>query len=666
MLTLPFKLTKDQQDTVDKIVDNIQCGNENILLHGVTGVGKTVIIASIINTLQIPTLILSHNKILAKQLFDEVHSFFGEKYVNYFISHFEHYQAESYLPTIDRYIEKQTVVDHEIDRLRMKATRDIIEQDFSVCVASVSAIFGAGIPLQYINTIHKIKVGDSTTPHELTKILVQNLFYERSVGMLPEKFNEISVIGDQIKLLSFENNTITITIGFDMIESIVIEEKSGNKINVPELNIYPAYHYVGDRSHYPTGIELMKQDLAEQLEVFAKQDKSLEATRLEERTMFDISMIEELGYTRGMENYVKYFYTENLINHRPSCLIDYYKLRFGNRFLTVLDESHLMVGQISGMVNSQRSIKQTLIEHGFRLPSCLMNRPLTLDEFNHLTTHKLFVSATPRQYELSLVTEETHHQLILRPTGITDATIEIRPIQYQIDDILQVLKEQKQRDEQTIIVTLTIKSAESLVDYLLKLGHKAAYIHSGIKPKERIKLFNDIRELKYDVIVGVNTINEGIDLPNASCVCIIDADKEGFLRSESRLTQIGGRANRHPNGRVFLFADRITNSMQRYIDGSTSRRDQQIQHNEMNNIVPVKATNSKTDIISSANKQKQENKVANIKITPRPISYYQKQIKKYVKKYEFELAEEVRQEYEKLYPTSYASFKDEFITFSVK
>ena len=650
-LTLPFELTNNQLEIVDKICNSIVKGEEYALLAAITGAGKTPIIAMIIDKLKIPTLIFSHNKILAHQLFEEAKIFNSEDTaINYFISHFSHYQAESYIPSIDKYFEKETIVDPEIDRQRILATADILKKDFSITVASVSCIFGAGYPIIFEENIWKIQKGDSLTVRQLSERLILKLFYQRVASVSDIKwYNQFCIIGDQIFLLDLKKNKVCITIAWDIIESItIVDYKTNKKIEPAALDVYPAQHYFSIDSLKKSGLELLREDLQEQLTYLKKMGKMLEAMRLEQRTRFDMEMIEEIGYVNGMENYVKYFSPWNLIDNRPKCLLDYYRYKFGDKFLTIIDESPSSITQLKGLIKGQHTTKQTLIDFGFRLPSCQYNRPLSLDEFLEISSQKLFVSATPGPLEYELTKKENVFSLYIRPTGIIEPEVFILPTHNQIDSILEVLSSEKNTSNQSLIITLTIKDSEHLNEYLMKLGYNCAYIHSKIKPKDRIKIFNDIRENKFQVVIGVQMMREGIDLPNLTNVFILDADKDGFLRNTRTLIQIAGRAARNMGGKVYLFADKMSKSMNEFLDNTTTKRELQQEHNKKYSITPTTVNKHVKSKLLYCEPVTEKEKM--------PLDYYKSEILKASKQQDFEYAIELRNNFKKFYPKQFSKF----------
>ena len=642
MVKFPFELIQNQKDVVEKTYTILTIDDAKFAtINAATGTGKSAMMAALIDKLQIPTIILSHNKILAKQLYDEFCGFYDPKHVNYFISHFEYYQAEAYVPSIDKYFEKETIVDKEIDRMRVRATRNIIKNPFSITVASVSAIFGAGFPLDYERNKVTIYKGMKISIYDFCSIIVKDMFYERVPQDMLDYFNQFSVIGDTIIMKGFDNEDIRIINAFDEIEKITI-----NNIEYTDFDLYPAYHFFSQKDMMDKGLEQIEIDLENQVKFFTEQGKLLEARRIEDRVQYDISMIRELGYVRGMENYVSYFNPGDIIKERPYCLLDYYTIFHPANFLIILDESHVMIPQITGMIKAHMKLKDTLIDYGFRLPSCKYNRPLSYSEFLQVGEKYLFVSATPSDREL-LLSGDNVVESFVRPTGIIEPEIFIKPLHNQIDTILQLLKEQKQTNSQTIILTLTIVSAEHLYEYLNRLGHNVVYIHGGIKPKERLIIFQQIRERKFDIIIGCNILREGIDLPAVSCVCVLDADKEGFLRNVRGLQQMCGRAARNVNGKIYLFADKITKSMQTFIDISDERRQQQIDYNELHNIVPKQIY--KTSHNSEHKKEQQ--------IPKRSFTFFEREINKSIKKKDFEYAAKLRNAYKEYYPLKFSLFK---------
>ncbi|MFA5628681.1 MAG: excinuclease ABC subunit UvrB [Dehalococcoidales bacterium] len=574
-----FGLTGDQPQAVAKLVDGIVNNHKGQTLLGVTGSGKTFTMANIIERVQKPTLIISHNKTLAAQLYAEFNDFFPENAVEYFVSYYDYYQPEAYIPRSDTYIEKEIDINEEIDKLRNAATRSLFERRDVVIVASVSCIYGLGEPEEYRSFVLSLEKGQTYRRNEILRKLVDMQYERNDIAFSRGKFR---IRGDALEIQpAYEDIALRIDFFGDEVERIVrIDPLSGEFLAVlDKIDIYPAKHFVTSQEKLLLAIESIKEELAERVAEFQKQGKVLEAARLEQRTNFDLEMLAEAGYCNGVENYSRHL-SQRAPGSTPYTLLDY----FPEDYLLIIDESHMTVPQIRGMYNGDRSRKETLVEYGFRLPSALDNRPLNFDEFQNRINQIIFTSATPAEYELKNSFQVVEQ--LVRPTGLLEPTIEIKPIEGQIDDLLAQIKRRVAKKERCLVTTLTKVLAEKLTDYLIEMDIKANYLHSEIDTLERVEILRDLRLGVYDVIVGINLLREGLDLPEVSLVAILDADKEGFLRSEGALIQTMGRAARHIDGHVIMYADTVTGSMQRAIDEVNRRRRIQESYNAEHNITP--------------------------------------------------------------------------------
>lgn len=585
----------DQPQAIKQLVEGIKRGDKHQVLLGVTGSGKTFTISNVIQQVNKPTLVISHNKTLAAQLYSEFKAFFPHNAVEFFISYYDYYQPEAYVVSKDLYIEKDISINEEIDRLRLKATTALIEGRRDVIVvASVSCIYGIGAPEEYAKQILFVRQGEKLDKKKFLRQLI-DIYYTRNDSEYQR--GAFKARGDVIEIIpAYQNEeAIRISLWDDEVEKIsYIDINTGKEIQqVDSVPIYPAKYFVTDRDKMQRAIYNIEQELKERVNELNKLEKYLEAARLEQRTKFDIEMMKEIGYCSGIENYSRHL-DGRPAGSRPFNLLDY----FPSDFLTVIDESHVTIPQIRGMYNGDRSRKMTLVEYGFRLPSALDNRPMTFEEFESMLNQVIYVSATPGDYELEksggVVVEQ-----IIRPTGLLDPEIEVRPIKGQIDDLIAEIRKRVERKERCLVTTLTKKMSEDLADYFDKIGIRVRYIHSDIDSIERVEILRGLRLGEFDVLVGVNLLREGLDLPEVSLVAIIDADKEGFLRSERSLMQTAGRTARNVNGKVIMYADIITDSMKKMIDETNRRRKLQQEYNEKHGITPVTIYKSVEEILSS-------------------------------------------------------------------
>ena len=611
-LTSKYHPTGDQPEAISQLVDGINRGERSQVLLGVTGSGKTFTMANVIQHVGKPTLILSHNKTLAAQLYEEMKSFFPDNAVEYYVSYYDYYQPESYLPASDTYIEKDLAINEEIDRLRLSAVSALLSgrQDVIV-VSSVSCIYGMGGPSAMQGSIIQIKKGQRLDRNDFLRKLVEALYVRNDLEL---NRGEFRVKGDTVDVaMAYSENVLRVTFWDDEIDEIdEVDSVSYHRItSFDEYQIYPANIFVTTKEQQTNAIRMIQDDLVAQIDYFKGIGDDIKAQRIKERVEYDLEMIKELGHCSGIENYSRYF-DGRQPGERPYCLFDF----FPKDFLMFIDESHVSVPQIRAMYGGDRSRKQNLVEYGFRLPAAFDNRPLRFEEFEQMINQVIYVSATPAEYELEM-SEGVVVEQVIRPTGLLDPMIEVRPTENQIDDLLEEIHLREDKHERVLVTTLTKRMAEELTEYLLNHGIKTNYIHSDVTTLDRVQILNDLRAGVYDVLVGINLLREGLDLPEVSLVAILDADKEGFLRSHRSLTQTAGRAARNVDGKVIMYGDTITESMQKTIEETERRRAKQIAYNEANGIVPKqieKALNRKT--ISKINKN--EETLAKLKMNGRP------------------------------------------------
>lgn len=580
-LQAEYAPTGDQPQAIEKLVSGIESGEKYQTLLGVTGSGKTFTIANVVQKIQRPTLVLAHNKTLAAQLFMEFKEFFPENAVEYFVSYYDYYQPEAYIATTGTYIEKDLSINDEVEKLRLSATASLLSGRRDVLiVASVSCIYGIGNPTEFHNSLIHVKIGSKVSRTQLLHSLV-NALYSRALNEFGR--GQFRVKGDVIDIFpAYADTGIRVQFFGDEIEKIQsFDPISGSVIfNFDEINIYPANLFVSSPETIQGAVRDIQDDLVKQVEFFNSIGKPFEAKRLRERTEFDLEMIKELGYCSGIENYSRYF-DKRKPGTRPFCLLDY----FPKDYLMVIDESHVTIPQIHAMYGGDRSRKESLVEYGFRLPAALDNRPLKFNEFEEIQNQVIYVSATPADYELEKTNGEYIEQII-RPTGLLDPIIEVRPTENQMDDLMEEIQKRVEEDERVLVTTLTKKMAEELTKYFTKFGIRCRYIHSDVETLERIQIMQDLRLGLFDVLIGVNLLREGLDLPEVSLVAILDADKEGMLRSRRSMIQTVGRAARNVNGKAILYADKITKSMEATISETKYRREKQIQYNESKGLKP--------------------------------------------------------------------------------
>lgn len=642
-LVSKYEPSGDQPQAIETLVDNIEGGEKAQILLGATGTGKTYTMSQVINKVNKPTLVIAHNKTLAGQLYGEFKEFFPDNAVEYFVSYYDYYQPEAYVPSSDTYIEKDSSVNDEIDKLRHSATSALLERNDVIVVASVSCIYGLGSPKEYADSAVSLRPGQEISRDQLLNKLVDIQFERNDIDFQRGRFR---VRGDVVEVFPASRDEHAFRIEFfgDEIDRIrEIESLTGKTIGeVDHLILFPATHFVTNDEHMEQSIAKIQAELEEQLKVFEAEGKLLEAQRLRQRTEYDIEMLREMGYTNGVENYSRHM-DGRAAGEPPYTLLDF----FPEDFLIMIDESHMTMGQIKGMYNGDQARKQMLVDYGFRLPSALDNRPLRREEFESHVHQIVYVSATPGDYEMEQT--DTIVEQIIRPTGLLDPEIDVRPSMGQMDDLLGEINQRVERGERTFITTLTKKMAEDLTDYLKEMGIKVKYMHSDIKTLERTEIIRDLRLGVFDVLIGINLLREGIDVPEVSLVAILDADKEGFLRNERGLIQTIGRAARNADGHVIMYADKVTESMQRAIDETARRREIQMAYNEAHGIIPQTIKKDIRDLISIS--KAAESDVAETAVDyetmsrserKEAIKTLQKQMQEAAELLDFELAAQIR------------------------
>ncbi|NNC77681.1 MAG: excinuclease ABC subunit UvrB [Woeseiaceae bacterium] len=652
-LVSAYEPAGDQGNAIAGLMEGLSDGLARQILLGVTGSGKTFTVASVIDRVQRPAIILAPNKTLAAQLYGEMREFFPKNAVEYFVSYYDYYQPEAYVPSSDTYIEKDASINQHIEQMRLSATKALIERSDAIIVATVSAIYGLGDPEAYFSMVLHLVRGDRVDQRTLLRRLAELQYARNEVDFSQGTYR---VRGDVIDIFPAESDrdAVRVELFDDEVESLSYFDPLTGEVSrrVARLTIFPKTHYVTPRERLLEAREHIKVELRERLAYLRKHEKLLEAQRLEQRTLFDLEMIKELGYCSGIENYSRYL-SGRAPGEPPPCLFDYVP----ENALLIVDESHVTVPQLGAMYKGDRSRKETLVEHGFRLPSALDNRPLRFDEFERLSPQTIYVSATPGNYEKEHA-DNIVEQLV-RPTGLVDPTVIVRPAQTQVDDVLSEINKRVANDDRVLITTLTKRMAEDLTDYLQEHGVRVRYLHSDIGTVERTEIIRDLRLGEFDVLVGINLLREGLDMPEVSLVAILDADKEGFLRSERSLVQTIGRAARNVKGTAILYADRITDSMQRAMDETTRRRDRQLAHNKEHGITPLSIVKEVADIMeaSGPGKGKGRRKVAEdakayMALTPEQLmkraAKLEKRMLKHARDLEFEEAARLRDEIQRL------------------
>ncbi|TMN21337.1 excinuclease ABC subunit UvrB [Lentibacillus cibarius] len=644
-LVAQYEPSGDQPDAIADMVEKVKAGQRHQTLLGATGTGKTFTVSNVIKEINRPTLVIAHNKTLAGQLYSEFKELFPNNAVEYFVSYYDYYQPEAYVPSTDTFIEKDASINDEIDKLRHSATSSLFERRDVLIVASVSCIYGLGSPEEYKSQVLSLRMGMEKDRDQLLRELVDIQYARNDIDFQRGTFR---VRGDSVEVIpaSREEHCIRIEFFGDEIDRIrEVDALTGEIIGDREhVAIFPASHFVTREEKLKKAIKNIEKELEERLAEFREQDKLLEAQRLEQRTNYDIEMMYEMGFCSGIENYSRHL-TFREPGSTPYTLLDF----FPEDFLCVVDESHVTLPQIRGMYNGDKARKQVLVDHGFRLPSALDNRPLTFGEFEKQTNQLIYVSATPGPYEQEHAPDVTEQ--IIRPTGLLDPKIDVRPIDGQVDDLIEEINKRSQRNERVLVTTLTKKMSEDLTDYLKEIGIKVAYLHSEIKTLERIEIIRDLRVGKYDVLVGINLLREGLDIPEVSLVAILDADKEGFLRSERSLIQTMGRAARNENGEVIMYADSVTRSMQVAIDETNRRREKQLAYNEKHDITPTTIRKEVRDVIratvaSEDNESYESRKADTAEMSKaektKMIENMEKEMKQAAKDLDFEKAAELR------------------------
>ena len=653
-----YKPAGDQPKAIEALVDGLESGLAGQTLLGVTGSGKTFTMANVIKEVQRPTLILAHNKTLAAQLYGEMKEFFPNNAVEYFVSYYDYYQPEAYVPSTDTFIEKDASINDHIEQMRLSATKALMERRDVVIVASVSAIYGLGDPESYMKMLLHLRQGDTMDQRDILRRLAE-LQYKRND--LAFERGTFRVRGDVIDIFpaDSEKQAVRVELFDDEIDKISLFDPLTGAVDksVIRATVFPKTHYVTPREKILNAIEHIKEELGDRKKQLQEANKLIEEQRISQRTQFDIEMMMELGYCSGIENYSRYL-SGRAPGEPPPTLLDY----FPADGLMFIDESHVTVSQVGAMYRGDRSRKETLVEFGFRLPSALDNRPLKFEEFEQICPQTIYVSATPGDYELKKTDGEIVEQVV-RPTGLLDPVIEVRPVATQVDDVLSEIQKRVELDERVLITTLTKRMAEDLSEYLNEHGVKVRYLHSDIDTVERIEIIRDLRLGKFDVLVGINLLREGLDMPEVSLVAILDADKEGFLRAERSLIQTIGRAARHVNGKAILYADSITKSMKKAMDETERRREKQMAHNEANNITPMRLNKPITDIMDlgdsahpasgkvrlrKVEEKKKQQKTASATELMDQITELEKQMFEYARELEFEKAASLRDDIEAL------------------
>lgn len=619
----PFEPSGDQPQAIAELTEGLIEGRKNQVLLGVTGSGKTFTMAKIIEQVKRPALIMAPNKILAAQLYAEMKSFFPHNKVEYFVSYYDYYQPEAYIPKTDTYIEKDSAINEQIDRMRHSATRNVLEENDVIIVASVSCIYGLGSMESYSSMVFNLKVGESYNPQEINRNLAELQYERNQINFVRSTFRQN---GDTLEIFPahYEDRAWRVSFFGDEIESIAeFDTLTGKKtVDLTEITVYPANHYVTPRPALSQAITHIRQDLGVRLEALKSQNKLLEAQRLEQRTRFDLEMLETVGHCKGIENYSRYL-TGRAPGEPPPTLFEY----LPKNAILFVDESHISVPQIGGMFRGDFNRKSTLSDYGFRLPSCVDNRPLKFEEWDSMRPQTIFVSATPGAWELEQ-SQGIFAEQVIRPTGLTDPVCVVRPVENQIDDLMRECRLTATKSERVLVTTLTKKMAEDLTEYLHDNGIKVRYMHSDIDTLERIEIIRDLRLGVFDVLVGINLLREGLDIPECSLVAILDADKEGFLRSTRSLIQTIGRAARNAHGRVILYADKITGSIREALDETGRRREKQMKYNAENSITPQTIQKS---ISSTLSEMTETDFVKDDKVDPEEVKNVEKKIKEYTK-----------------------------------
>ena len=639
-LVSKYKPSGDQPEAIDKLVEEINNGKTNQVLKGVTGSGKSFTMANVIARVNKPTLILAHNKTLAGQLYSEMKEFFPNNRVEYFVSYYDYYQPEAYVPSTDTYIEKDSSINDEIDELRHAAASSLLTRKDTIVVASVSCIYGIGEPEEYKDKMLTLSVGDIIDRNVVLNKLVDMLYERNDIDF---KRGTFRVRGDVVEVIPASERTNGIRIEFfgDEIDRISeIDTLTGSiKVNKKNVSIFPASLFVTSDEKLQEAMKRIKEECVERVKYFKENNKLIEAQRIEERTNYDLEMLQETGFCSGVENYSRHM-ALRAEGETPTTLMDF----FGDDYLLIVDESHVTLPQVRGMYNGDRARKMNLVEYGFRLPSALDNRPLKFDEFVSKIHQAIYVSATPGDYELELVNNNVVEQII-RPTGLLDPLLEVRPSNGQIEDLVGEIKDRISKNERVLITTLTIRMAEELTNYLKEIDIKVAYLHTEVKTLERLRIIRDLRLGKYDCVVGINLLREGIDIPEVSLIAILDADKEGFLRSERSLIQTIGRCARNANGKCIMYGDKITDSMQKAIDETKRRREIQENYNKEHGIIPKTISKEIRDLISNIDDGKSNKKVKE-KVSKKEVELnieeIEKEMREAAKNLDFERAMELR------------------------